>query len=216
MDGSSRIYKIPVSCEPIWVASLILCASPPESEVDSRSMVRYSSPTFIRKSSRCDISFARGSAIASYFLDDLTRLRISSEKNFLRLSTDKEETSAMFLSRILTASASFFRRLPLQAGQTFIIMYFSISARVNSESVSFHLRSRFGTTPSNSPPAFVSPYKIMSTAFFGRSLMGTSMEKLCSREAFWRLHQYQPWRPTRCEAVIQGRTAPSPSVRFLF
>ena len=30
--GSSRMYKTPTSCEPIWVASLIRCASPPDSD----------------------------------------------------------------------------------------------------------------------------------------------------------------------------------------
>ena len=124
----------------------------------------------------------------------------------------------MFLSRILTASASFFRRLPLQAGQTFIIMYFSISARVNSESVSFHLRLRFGITPSNAdssrPPS--SPYKMRSTIFFESSETGVFKENLFRSARSESIHQYHDCLPTRCDADAQGRIAPSASVNRLF
>ena len=40
IDGSSSTYSTPVSPEPIWVASLIRCASPPASVADARSSVR--------------------------------------------------------------------------------------------------------------------------------------------------------------------------------
>ena len=42
MLGSSRIYKTPTRDEPIWVASLILCASPPDKVALLRAKVRYS------------------------------------------------------------------------------------------------------------------------------------------------------------------------------
>ena len=40
IEGSSRTYKTPVNPDPIWEASLILWASPPESVPDSLDNVR--------------------------------------------------------------------------------------------------------------------------------------------------------------------------------
>ena len=40
MEGSSKTYKTPVSWEPTWEASLILCASPPDKVRDARSNVK--------------------------------------------------------------------------------------------------------------------------------------------------------------------------------
>ena len=40
IDGSSRMYRTPISVVPIWVASRIRCASPPERLMLARSTVR--------------------------------------------------------------------------------------------------------------------------------------------------------------------------------
>ena len=40
IDGSSRMYRTPISVVPIWVASRIRWASPPDSVIDVRSIVR--------------------------------------------------------------------------------------------------------------------------------------------------------------------------------
>ena len=40
IDGSSRMYSTPISVVPIWVASRIRCASPPERLTLARSRVR--------------------------------------------------------------------------------------------------------------------------------------------------------------------------------
>ena len=40
IDGSSRMYSTPMSVVPIWVASRIRCASPPERLMLARSSVR--------------------------------------------------------------------------------------------------------------------------------------------------------------------------------
>ena len=40
IEGSSRMYSTPISVVPIWVASRICCASPPESVCDVRLTVR--------------------------------------------------------------------------------------------------------------------------------------------------------------------------------
>ena len=56
MDGSSKTYKTPDKFDPNWLASRILCASPPDNEDVSRSSVRYSSPTFFIKLRRSVIS----------------------------------------------------------------------------------------------------------------------------------------------------------------
>ena len=40
IDGSSRMYSTPISVVPIWVASRIRCASPPDRLTLARSTVR--------------------------------------------------------------------------------------------------------------------------------------------------------------------------------
>jgi hypothetical protein len=63
--------------------------------------------------------------------------------------TESCATSLMWFSAILTASASGFRRLPLQALHGTVEKYFSRSSRAQSLSVSFQRRARLLTTPSN-------------------------------------------------------------------
>ena len=47
--GSSRTYNTPVNLDPIWVASLILWASPPDKVPADLAKVKYSRPTFFKK-----------------------------------------------------------------------------------------------------------------------------------------------------------------------
>ena len=54
----------PVNFEPIWVASLILCASPPDKVPAERLKVKYSNPTFFKKFNLASISFINKSEIS--------------------------------------------------------------------------------------------------------------------------------------------------------
>ena len=45
IEGSSRMYKTFTNCEPIWVANLMRCASPPDSDLEILSKFKYSNPT---------------------------------------------------------------------------------------------------------------------------------------------------------------------------
>ena len=58
----------PVNPEPIYVASLILCASPPDKVPAALDKVRYSSPTSIKNCNLVFNSFNICSAIISFFL----------------------------------------------------------------------------------------------------------------------------------------------------
>ena len=40
IEGSSRMYRTPISVVPIWVASRMRCASPPDRLIDDRLRVR--------------------------------------------------------------------------------------------------------------------------------------------------------------------------------
>ena len=64
MDGSSRMYITPTNPAPIWLASRMRCASPPDSESALRSRVRYSRPTLTKNVSLSRISFSILEAIS--------------------------------------------------------------------------------------------------------------------------------------------------------
>ena len=88
------------------------CASPPESVAESRSSVRYSSPTSFRNFSRCRISTRTLSAIAASSGDKLQR-----SKELLRLGdVHASTTSAIVLPPTRMYSASGRRRDPPQSG----------------------------------------------------------------------------------------------------
>ena len=55
--GSSNTYNTPVKWDPIWVASLIRCASPPDKVPALLDRVKYSNPTFCKNDSLSPISF---------------------------------------------------------------------------------------------------------------------------------------------------------------
>src|SRR3989338_1342599 len=217
---------IPVRREPICVASLILCASPPARVVDSRESVRYSRPTSLRNTSRFDISFTSGSATENSD-DPRTPLLfiLSSRKYSSAFSTVRSLTEAIFSSPIFTPSASGRSRLPLHDSQTLITIYFSISARVKSESVSFHRRFRFGITPSKAFSGFsspstksstlFSPFKMTSTTFEGRFSRDVFKENLYRAAKSSRIHQYHDCLPKRWDADAHVRIAPSAIVRRL-
>ena len=61
--GSSSIYNTPTNFVPIWVANLILWASPPDKVRKGLSKLRYSKPRLYINSTLCFISFIIGSAI---------------------------------------------------------------------------------------------------------------------------------------------------------
>gem|GEM_PF-6077885 len=108
--------------EPIWVASLILCASPPESVPELLDSVRYPSPTSSRNLSLEVISLSMSLAISASF-----SLSLSPLKNFMQSETDISVTSMMDLSAIVTARALGLRRFPLQDWHSEIRMNFSSS-----------------------------------------------------------------------------------------
>src|SRR3989338_2249118 len=133
--------------EPICVARRTLCASPPAKVVEERSSVKYSSPTSIKNCNLAETSFKSGRATSakSFFFEK------SENIFFMKVSVASdawEEISEIFLPAIKPARASGLRRLPKQAGHGSKVIYLSTSARVHSDSVSFHLLSRFGITPS--------------------------------------------------------------------
>src|ERR1051326_7301790 len=139
-------------------------------------------------------------------------------------------TSTMPLPATVTAKTSGFKRLPLQVGHKRILMYCSISPRMQSESVSLYRLSKFAITPSNgvyilySPsryensPAtwtFLSPvpYIITSKYFLGKSLIAVFTEKPYSLATASIMRLYQERRDV---VLLQGRMAPSARVSLLF
>ena len=88
--------------------------SPPDSVPELRDSERYSSPTSFRKRSRSRISFRMRTAI-SFCLAFMCSGNASNQSRATRI--DICVTSPMCSLSILTASASGFRRKPLQAGQ---------------------------------------------------------------------------------------------------
>jgi len=118
------------------VASLMRCASPPESDSALRFSVRYSSPTSMRKRSRSRTSFSTGPAMsASSPGCPGARSGIERTKSFASL-TESSPNSPMFLPAIVTASDSGLSRIPLHSGQTATTMYSSSSLRTESLVVS--------------------------------------------------------------------------------
>src|SRR3989338_1584027 len=155
-----------------------------------------------------------GSATAA---SDVLRALGRALKNAIASPTVALDTSAMCLLLIVTPSASFFSRSPRQPGQRRTTIYFSISALVHSESVSFQRLFKFGTTPSNFPlpsssGSIGSPGKTKFIKGVGKSANGLFNENLKRAEISSSIHQYHVWRPTRCEACDQGAIAHSAKV----
>ena len=130
IDGSSKIYRTPVSDEPSCDASRILCASPPASVGAARSSVKYPSPTSSKNLRRFSISFNTRATISCWRLANRSLL-----KNSRVSDTDILLISPIFFPPILTNNASCFNRIPLQTRHGLSEIYFSISRRTESESV---------------------------------------------------------------------------------
>ncbi len=102
----------PTRLEPICVASLIRCASPPDSDRAERDSDRYPMPTFSRKARRSEISRTIRRAIAR------SVSVISSEAiHSPAPRADISLYSAMLIPPTLTARLSGRSRAPSQSGQ---------------------------------------------------------------------------------------------------
>ena len=100
--GSSSTYKTPTKAEPIWVASLILWASPPDNVPAFLDNVKYSNPTSLKKDALSFISFNISCAINLFFSLN-SKLSTKFNKSF----TDKSVTSIIFFPPIKTDKTSF-------------------------------------------------------------------------------------------------------------
>ena len=65
------MYNTPTSWDPTWVASLTLCASPPDKDLDDLERVKYSSPTSIKNCILIKISLIISSEILISLSDSL-------------------------------------------------------------------------------------------------------------------------------------------------
>ena len=178
------MYKTPTSWDPICVASLIRCASPPESDLEPRFKLRYVRPTSTRKAMRARISFTTSSPICNCLAESFASIfsNQSARSEISRLAS-----SAIFLSFILKYKASFFNREPSHSGQSTLSMYSLAHLRKEVESLFLKVVSIKLATPSKSilksrviPKALDSlenfsfpPYKIISNASFGILLIGS-------------------------------------------
>ena len=88
MLGSSNTYKTPVNLEPIWVANLILWASPPDNDPVLLLNVKYSKPTFDKNVNLDFISFTIKSAISACCFVNFKLL-----KNLIKSFIDMQVTS---------------------------------------------------------------------------------------------------------------------------
>ena len=133
IDGSSSIYRTPDNFDPICVASLILCSSPPANVPAFLDKVKYAKPTSVKNCVLSTISFKIGVEI---FNSPAFNFAGNFSKNSFTLSTGNSTILSIDKSFTVTAKTSGFNLLPLHLGQIFITMYCSISWRVQSESVS--------------------------------------------------------------------------------
>ncbi len=120
--------------------------SPPESVAEPRLRVRYSSPTLLRNPRRSLISLRMRCAM-SFCLTVSLAVRAWNHSAACRM--ENSVTCAMLRPLILTASASGFRRNPLQASQGEVDWKRLSSSRTHDESVSRNRRSMLVMTPSN-------------------------------------------------------------------
>ena len=112
MLGSSRMYIEPTRLLPREVERFILWDSPPDNDAESRSRVRYGSPTSIRNLSRIVTSFRSLSAtFASVSLSSIEEIASYS------FPTGIETSSWMVFPSTLKYPASFLNRDPLHSGQ---------------------------------------------------------------------------------------------------
>ena len=166
MLGSSRMYSTFTSLEPIWVASLILWLSPPESEDVARSRDRYSRPTSIRTDI---LSFSSLSMSRAMSLSLCPSLPSRESTQSFRCEISMAETSDMVLPSILKYCVSWLSLVPWHTGHTI----FSVMLPVMPGKDTISEEAPSPTLKSSSEP-----YMIRVTASSGISSIGEYMEKL--------------------------------------
>ena len=128
------MYSTPMSVVPIWVASRMRCASPPDSVWLVRLIGQVVEPDVDEEAE------ARPDLLEHLVGDRPLALRDPARERLRPTSSasviDRSATSEMSRPSTVTPSASGRRRLPLQAGQGRSTMYFSSSVLMYSESVS--------------------------------------------------------------------------------
>ena len=130
MDGSSKIYTTPFKESPSWVASRILCASPPDKLVADLSSVRYERPTSARYFKRNCISLITGSETFFSFKERAFLLFCENIlKKLFAFPIFIAVTSAMLFSKIVTDKDSLRKRFPWHSGHTDTRIYWVISCR---------------------------------------------------------------------------------------
>src|SRR5664280_170447 len=113
MLGSSRMYIEPTRLLPNEVERFILCDSPPDSDEESLSRVRYGSPTSIRNFRRTVISLISRSEILVS-----ASLRSIEENTSYNFPIGIETSSCMVFPPTFTYPASFRNLDPLHSGHT--------------------------------------------------------------------------------------------------
>src|SRR5208283_2362802 len=124
MLGSSRTYIEPTSDEPIEVAKLMRCDSPPERVDESRSSVRYPSPTSTKYRRRFWIS----SRILLQMLNSKSENSVFL-KNSSAASIVISTRPAIVVPQIFTSSASLRRRAPPHSSHVVYPRYLLKSTR---------------------------------------------------------------------------------------
>ena len=162
---------MPCNCEPICVASLMRCDSPPLRLLEERLSVRYVNPTSSKNCSRSLISFSTSLAMEFCLALNLFSTSANHTASLSRLS---ELNSAIFFSSTLNQRLSFRSLVPLQVGQGFSSINFSTHSRIASV-VPLPVNQRFsmGMIPSKAPGPPPSPE---------RELFDDSGSKV---DAFW-------------------------------
>ena len=186
--GSSKIYNTPTNWVPIWVASLILWASPPERDLRGLSRLKYVRPKFNNKFILWDISLNIGLAIIfcspfNFFSALFNQL----EKVLMSIWFNSE----IFLLLILKCKDSFFNLSPLHTEHFFFKKKSSINSLIflDFTSLLFFIKSitPWYFTYHNVPGYFFeltatswsSPYKIISKTSSGISFIGLEISSLC-------------------------------------
>ena len=134
---------MPESLLPIWVASLILCASPPLKVEASLLSDKYSRPTFFKKFNLSLISLIikNDTSVCSWFNFNLS-------KNSIKSLILKHVTSYIFLLFILTLKASSLSLVCLHTGQGISVIYLLIHSLIWGLVVSIYLLSKLVIIPS--------------------------------------------------------------------
>ena len=193
MLGSSRIYRTPTNFVPICVASLILCASPPDKVLRGLSKLKYSRPKLYISSTLCLISLIIGSAI---IFCSLVKNCSTEESQFLKPLISIEFKSDIEVSLILKNKDSFFNLFPEHVSQLDSVIKSVIKSFVLPD-LNFNVFLIKPLTPLNlvchkvpgylvdsTATSMFSPNKILSRMFSGMFLIGVEISNpLCFKTA---------------------------------